>query len=381
MTERIEIKPNMTFREASQRWLDSSCVSRSENTKASYEQYVAALRLFFADTRLCDIRLNHIAAYQTLRSSGDGPFIRKRRPQDQEASKLPVKAKKCNQELAVLIRILRWAGLWTEQDQKLYLALPEENEEIPRALTPSEQRRWLEIAMRTSDIVHWYSLLAFDTCMSTDEIRNLRLGDINLFSRSLTIRKGKNKHRNRTIGDIDTPALFALEKLIARAHDMGSADPAHYLFPWRIAAGKWDAVRKTRLGIYDPMKPMSESGIKKEWEKVRRASGLTWFRQYDCRHTAITRMAEAGAPIHIIMERAGHVSLKMNRHYTHLSAGYKSGEMERIRHVNAVRMYGHAPGGDQVPPMPYNPPAPKMPLVSYGTSHIGWTGLGALPIR
>ena len=70
---------------------------------------------------------------------------------------------------------------------------------------------------------------------------------------------------------------------------------------------------------YDPTQPMSDSGLKKRWEEVRTAAGLEWLRPYDLRHTAITRMAEAGVPIQVIMSFAGHVSLKMQQHYTTIS--------------------------------------------------------------
>ena len=64
---------------------------------------------------------------------------------------------------------------------------------------------------------------------------------------------------------------------------------------------------------------MSSSGMKKGWEIVRRAAGLPWLRIHDLRHTAITRMAEAGVPIPVIMGVAGHMSVQMHNHYTAVS--------------------------------------------------------------
>ena len=64
---------------------------------------------------------------------------------------------------------------------------------------------------------------------------------------------------------------------------------------------------------------MTESGIKKLWEEVRHASGLTWFRPYDTRHTAATRLAESGVPVEVIMARMGHATDKMRQHYTHVT--------------------------------------------------------------
>jgi len=104
-----------------------------------------------------------------------------------------------------------------------------------------------------------------------------------------------------------------------------------------------------KLGEFDPEKPMSESGIKVPWNEVRAQSGLTWFRQYDCRHTAITRLAEEGVPTDIIMARAGHISEKMRRHYTHISQSAQRKWIERaqtIHHTDRFRPQSVRPWGN-----------------------------------
>ena len=50
---------------------------------------------------------------------------------------------------------------------------------------------------------------------------------------------------------------------------------------------------------------------------------MPWLRVHDLRHTAITRMAEAGVPIATIMSCAGHVSRKMTDHYTNVGEAAK----------------------------------------------------------
>ena len=102
--------------------------------------------------------------------------------------------------------------------------------------------------------------------------------------------------------------VWALERLLERARSLGSGAPHHYLFP----------IQETKTH-YDPLRPMSDSGLKKRWNAVRQAAGLDWLRPYDLRHTAITRMAEAGTPIQVIMSFAGHMTLRMQQHYTTIS--------------------------------------------------------------
>jgi hypothetical protein len=60
------------------------------------------------------------------------------------------------------------------------------------------------------------------------------------------------------------------------------------------------------------------------------AAGIPWLRPYDLRHTAITRLAEAGTPTQVIMSMAGHVTLRMQQHYTAVSL------MSRRGWVNAA---------------------------------------------
>jgi integrase len=160
---------------------------------------------------------------------------------------------------------------------------------------------WLEVA-KTQErwwLVWWYSVLAFETSMSTNEIRSLRLGDVNLYHGVVSIGSAgaKNRYRVRTIPLVSAEVKWVTEQLVARAKDLGAGSPMHYLFPFRRPPGPWD-----------PTRSMTASGIKRQWEEVREAAGLKWFRPYDTRHTAITRWAESGMNIADIMALAGHMS-------------------------------------------------------------------------
>jgi integrase len=75
---------------------------------------------------------------------------------------------------------------------------------------------------------------------------------------------------------------------------------------------------------------MSNSGIKKAWDQVRKAADLPWLRIHDLGHTAITLMAEAGVPIPVILSMAGHISTRMQQHYTSVSE-FASAAQLRLR--------------------------------------------------
>ena len=306
----------------------------ASNTENSYGQYADSLKLFFAGMPLEEIHLGNIVGYQEARLKGADMFIRYRRPQDAKPRKVggcelppkgktpcPVKPKKVNQELGLLQMLMKHAGAWLADLDEHYALLEEDEEEVPRALTPEEQEHWLHTAAASEDteIVMWYSLVAFESLNSTDEMRAYRVGDWNLQQRTAIVRKGKVRARERTIQIASPDALWAMERLLERAARCGARDYTHFIFPLR---------GRGPHGEWDPGHPMTSSGIKRQWNMVRERSGLTWFRQYDPRHTGITRLAEEGVPIAIIKQQAGHITDKMSRHYTHISEAAARGWIE-----------------------------------------------------
>jgi integrase len=315
--------PSNTFAEASALWLSSRTLEPSPGpsrgrfiratTEKSYAAYIDSLNLFFANLRLEEIHIGHLRQYQEARIAGAVPFIRKRRPNKNViAGPCPAAPKKVNQELGLLKVILRRAGCWKDELHEYYEPFQEEVLDVPRALTVEEQKKWLAVALMRQRwwVVYWYSVVAFETSMSTNEMRSLRLGDVNLFHGIVSVPDAgaKNKYRARTIPLISAEVKWSLEQLVARAKDLGANSPLDFLFPFRRPPAP-----------FDPTRPMTVSGIKRPWNEVRQASGLKWFRPYDTRHTAITRWAENGKHIADIMVMAGHMSPRTTAHYTHIS--------------------------------------------------------------
>ena len=196
--------------------------------------------------------------------------------------------------------------------ERYYLRLQEDDCDLPRALSPEEQDRFLMVASSRKEwqLVYWYSLVAVHLTFSTDEMRTIRIGDINLTSQLIAVnrRYGKNRYRRREIPICDGACQWAIERLIERSRDLAGGEPHHFLFPFRKARNN-----------FDPERHMGDTGMRKQFEAIRAAAGVPWFRLNGWRHTAITRLAEAGVPIATIMARSGHVTAKMSEHYTHIS--------------------------------------------------------------
>ena len=193
------ISPTLPFSVAAALWLDSrsfrlpgSVSARfiRETTEKSYRQYVDSLNLFFADLRLDKIHLGHIRQYQEARVTGAPPFVRRRRPnKDCKPEPCPASPKKANQELSILKMYSPPSAVLDARDGRVLSPIQRRRERgAARALT-QEQDRWLKTALFKPRwaLVYWYSVLAFDTSMSTNEIRALRIGDVNLIQRILNI--------------------------------------------------------------------------------------------------------------------------------------------------------------------------------------------------
>ncbi len=354
----VPIDPDMTLAEAAEVYLQlrtSGGQARyiKRTTEHSYRQYITTLKLFFGNTKLKDITWLRMKAYQQARVDGAPPFIRRRRPFE-EPGPCPAKPAKANQELQLLRLLKMRAQCWTQTDATYYERLQEPESDLPRALTLKEEKQWLAASASNPRwaVVHWYSLLSFHTCLSSNEIRALRIRDIDLVSEVLTVPNegAKNPYRRRTI-PLDPDAVWAAERLLERAHSLGAADPQDYLFPFRDIRGN----------RYLPSRPMTVHGIRALWEEVRAATGFKSFRPYDTRHTGITRLMEAGQSMNIVMAFAGHVNEKMTRHYTHISEQAKMRAFQEGQRFRYADLPGAAPTPRRVAAEPAAPVVAKMP--------------------
>lgn len=305
------ITPEMSFSEAVSLWIDLQTFAGNSTTHyvkprtvKDFHQYSRALSRFFAAIKLEDIHVGHIREYQRLRSLGElgNPAV------VEKYGKEEVGAHRINQELDMMRRVMRYGDAWTGELERFYRPLLVTESDIPRALTPPQEEHFIQTAASQPEweVVHVYAAYAFDTTASGCEMRGLQIGDLNFVNRIGQIRSlnAKNKYRLRTV-PLSERAIWAGRRAVEIANSKQSFAPHHHVFPFRVCRDTWD-----------PLRPMSNSGIKKPWDEVRTAAGLPDFMPHDTRHTSITRMAEAGTPIPVIMSIAGHISRKMLLHYT-----------------------------------------------------------------
>jgi integrase len=79
----------------------------------------------------------------------------------------------------------------------------------------------------------------------------------------------------------------------------------------------------------DPAKPIPD--ITGAWDALRKRAGVQ-CRLHDLRHTAATKMAEAGVPESTMLALMGHMSRAMLERYSHIRIGGEAGSGRGAHH-------------------------------------------------
>lgn len=309
------------------------------------EGQIRALKQFFGDMPLADFHAGSLRAYQIARSEGSGCFAAP------DGTRRPVGASAVNHELGALKQMLTRArvddrhSVW-DSIRDFYAPLREPAWKPPRVYSPREEAKIFEAAhddpnLELAEIVF---AITRHTTASGCELRGLRLRNLELDGPepSITIPPDatKNDIRPRRI-ELNEEALHACRRAVERAARLGSYQPHHYLFPFRVNRRLWDPNRRA-----------SKSWLRKQSKKLRERTGVEHLRPHNFRHQAVTEMLERGAPEHAVIATAGWVSRKMIEHYYH-------GRRDVIR--AAVSLLGNRPEEDSEPPKKGPRPATAAP--------------------
>jgi integrase len=198
---------------------------------------------------------------------------------------------------------------------------------------------------------HWeaafiFATISVNTSAGPKEVRTLRLKDIDLERRTMTVQPegAKNAHRIRPI-PLNDEAFKAVKAAISRANRLGAVSPDNFLFPFRINRAR-----------YDPHK--HQTTFKTAWNKMMVAADLPGFRMYDLRHHCITALLENPNVSEETVEAiAGHISRAMKKNYSHVrmdaqrkavsgldgSTAELSSEVTAFRNQDVLDMLGGLP--------------------------------------
>jgi hypothetical protein len=307
---------SLTFRVAAQIWFDDQKTQWKKSTVDSYKQYIGRLNRHFAHLRLEEIEIQHFREYQKINSAPG------------KDGKPGLVASSINHDLNTLLQVLAGAGL-SERITRFYKALPLPRWTPPRLLSEREEDRFFEVAAGNPGfcMAYWISSLTNNTSASGSELRKVQLKHVSLDSEPPLLYVPSERVRNQygaRVIPLNERGLIQVKRIVERAYGLGSTEPEHYLFPFRIASGR-----------YDPTRPASAWFIYRQWNKLVDAAltfGAITFRikPFHLRYNVVAKMLKAGAPEQTVMSIAGHVRRQMLEQFSRQRVQERARALEMI---------------------------------------------------
>jgi integrase len=301
----------------------------AERTYVLERNLLSPLRKWFEDRPVIRIKAEDVSAYQRQRRTTG------------------ISGRTLNMEIGVLRRIMKRGKIWSvvAEDVKMDREHPGA---IAKVLTVEQKKRLFETAAMKDEwaVAYCAAVLAVTTTCRGIELKHLQWADVDLFERTVVIRRSKTQAGHRTI-PLNTDGLAALARLRQRAEALNSAHADHFVFPacernlidptrpqktWRTA---WRSL--VRESARQEGRDAAEAALK-SGKGISRAIGA-WrlaakpfrgLRFHDLRHQAITELAEAGATDATLMAVSGHLSREMLEHYSHVRMAAKREAVEKL---------------------------------------------------
>jgi integrase len=289
----------LRFEKATELWLAERKQFVAPKTHRIEKERLVPLAAQFGGTRLCDITGDMLRAYQVKRTAKVG-------------------TRTINLETDVLRLVLRQAKLWARIADD-FRRLPKNKRGPGRALTPEQEKKLFEVAASRESwqVAYWAALLAANATARSCELKGMRIRDVDLIEKALSIRRVTTKtDAGARIVPLNDSALWACARLLERARKIGATDAEHYVMPAALFkhTKMHDPLRQATG--FDPARPMQS--WRTAWRNLTTKAKLPGLRFHDLRHHCITKLAEAGVADQTLMAIAGHVSREMLEHYSHI---------------------------------------------------------------
>ncbi len=301
----------LPFTQAADEYVGVRKLELAPASQAKEKQLLVQLRAYFKQEPLKAVTVKRITDYRTWRAEQKvGPAT-------------------LNAELGILRRILKRAKLWARVADDIRPL--KEPSTIGRAITEEEKQRLLKTAVMRPEWETAYlaAILCLNTTARGCELKGLQWCDVDLFARTLTIRKSKTAAGERVVPLTDV-AISALARLRRRAEGFGTVEPSHYVFAAFVPKFTFNGKRVVDYTVTGFNPTRNVKGWRTAWRTLSKKAGLPGFRFHDLRHCAITQLAENGTSDSTIMAIAGHVSRRMLERYSHVRMEAKRNAMEAL---------------------------------------------------
>lgn len=193
---------------------------------------------------------------------------------------------------------------------------------IAKVLTPAQKQHLFQVAASNPAWLAAYAaaLISVSTTLRGCEVKSLRWSDVDLFKRELTVPKSKTAEGLRRV-PLNASAMLAFGMLRERSQALGCDTANSYVFP------------SCENGHIDPRYP--QQSWRSAWRALTAKAGFPTLRFHDMRHQCITELAEGMASDQTIMSIAGHLSLRMLKHYSHIRMDAKREALDSLPAITA----------------------------------------------
>jgi len=320
----------MLFRSAAAQYMELKSATVRPRTVEYEQSNVVKLLPTFGNMLVVDIDANDVIQYQKIRLAAG------------------MSGRTINMEVGTLRAILKRSGNWARllPDVKMLKV----RRDVGQALTETQYSEVVKACNESqSRMLSPFIQIAMETGARTGVIKSLVWGSVDFEHRCLRWGKDKTDSGTGRVVPLSDRALLVLELW---AENFPNREPRHYVFPQERYGAKGHKLQRPQSVTYatDPTKPMGS--IKTAWDGVRKRLGIT-HRLHDLRHTAVSRMIDAGVPLTTIGRIVGWAPSTV----VLMSTIYGHSRMDKMRTaVNAITGKAQAEMS-QSPPFPPSIPA------------------------
>lgn len=284
------------FPTAATDWLALKQPSWAPKTHSAASLDVDHLKKHFGGMLLVDVKATDVADYITVRRS-------------QKAAEKTIR-NECGS-----LRSILGKQIWSQLEDEGLLLPPGDSRSIGVALSSDQEAALLKACARSrSRSLLPVVTLALSTGMRHDEMRLLRWNQIDFTNAAIRVGRSKTATGAGRAVHMNARALAAVRTW---AKEFPKRKGDHFVFPSeKVGIAGNDEI----VSVFDTDPSKAITSWKVSWTTARTASGVT-CRFHDLRHTAVTRLLEAGQPFAVVAEIMGWspaTSVRMAKRYGHI---------------------------------------------------------------
>ena len=297
------------FPDAAKEWRAANVAGWSESYTTIQDKNIEYLTAYFGKRMALDIGADDFGKYRAhQRKTRTGKGL------DEHGNPNTVSQRTITIELSTLRMILKSLKLWRaiEDDVKM----PTDKKPVGKALEQEEVGRLFDACRKSPQPSLYTAVIVFCcTALRNAELRKARWRQVDFKRAEFTVGKAKTDGSTGRVVPLSKQALDALQAWKKGWPEAGADD---FIFPSQklkyVGKGTWLARGKMNPYDTDLTKPLGS--WKKSWATAQKAAGVK-ARIHDCRHHALSVLAESGAPDVVIKAVGGHVTDEAMEIYRH----------------------------------------------------------------